>query len=241
MPRQVFITGASSDIGVATCRRYLKAGYRVLAHFHQTNRDFDALQRGADNGTLLARQADFTNPNAAENLIRQEPELFQNTDALVNMAALREAIKFKDVSPDDILRHMTANVIPALMFIRYLGPQMAKRKWGRIVNITSIGVKFGGGPTTFCYSLTKHTMEYMPAIVRKEWAARNVFVNAIRLGITDTKTFAVMDPKVRAERVSLIPAKRMAAPDEMAETIFFYGSERNSFTTGEVITIAGGE
>src|SRR4051812_43940918 len=184
MQRQVLITGASSDIGMALCRRYLDANYRVVAHVHRSGPEFDQLV-AASAGRILPRPADFTVASAADDLVAREPELLLGSDVLVNMAALREPVKFDAVRPEHILRHMTANVVSAFTLIRLLGAQMANRGWGRIVNVSSIGVKFGGGEQTFCYSLTKHTLEYMPAIVYKQWAKRNVLVNAIRVGITE--------------------------------------------------------
>jgi NAD(P)-dependent dehydrogenase (short-subunit alcohol dehydrogenase family) len=240
MQRQVLITGASSDIGMALCRRYLEANYRVIAHVHRSGPEFEQLVTEAA-GRILARPADFTIPSAVEEMVRREPELFSRMDALVNMAALREPVRFDDVTPDHILRHITANVVSAFTLIRILGGHMATRGWGRIVNVSSIGVKFGGGDKTFCYSLTKHTLEYMPAIVHKQWAKRNVLMNAIRVGITETRTFADMAPQERQARVSLIPANRMASPAEMAASIFSLGSEQNTFMTGQTITVAGGE
>jgi len=239
MTRQVLITGANSDIGISVCKRYLADKFRVIAHYRNDAPEFARLQE--EMGTrLIPCRADFTDPEAVEQMLASDPELFNATDVLVNMAALRDAIVFSDVTPDDLLRHFTVNVIPMIMLIKRLGPRMAERGWGRIVNISSIGVKFGGGQTTFCYSLTKHTSEFMPA-VHREWAACNVFVNAVRLGVTETHYFKEMNKEIRDARTALIPVKRMATPEEMAEFIYWLGSERNTFMTGQVLSPSGGE
>ena len=239
MTRQVLITGANSDIGIAVCKRYLADKYRVIAHYRNDVSELDRL-REEMGARLIPCRADFADPKAVEQMLAADPDLFNATDVLINMAAFRDRIAFSDVTPGDLLCHFTVNVIPMVMLMQHLGPCMAERGWGRIVNISSIGVKFGGGKTTFCYSLTKHAAEFMPAIY-KEWAARNVFVNTVRLGVTETRYFKEMSKEIRRARANLIPAKRMATPEEMAEVIYWLGSEHNSFITGEVISPSGGE
>ena len=239
MTKQILITGANSDIGIAVCRRYLADGYRVIAHYRNDVSELDRLQEETT-GRLITCRADFADPKAVEQMLASEQALFNATDVLINMAALREPVSFSDLTPDDLLRHFTVNVIPMVMLMQRLGPRMAERCWGRIVNISSIGVKFGGGQTTFCYSMTKHTSEFMPA-VHREWAACNVFVNAVRLGVTETRYFKEMSEDIRNARTALIPVKRMATPEEMAEYIYWLGSEHNTFMTGQVISPSGGE
>ena len=239
MTRQVLITGANSDIGIAVCRRYLADKYRVIAHYRNDVSELDRLQKEMAT-RLIPYQADFADSKAVEQMLASDPALFNATDVLINMAALREPVAFSDVTPDDLLRHFTVNVIPMVMLMQRLVPSMMERGWGRIVNISSIGVKFGGGQTTFCYSLTKYASEFMLA-VHREWAACNVFVNAVRLGVTDTRYFKEISKEAKDARTALIPAKRMATPEEMAEFIYWLGSEHNTFMTGQVISPSGGE
>lgn len=237
--RQALITGASSNIGMAICQQYLSAGYRVIAQYR---RDKSGLAQLAKKGgpKFVARKVDFADPSAVDTLLGAEWELFSATDVLINGAAARQQIPFAEISAATILHHLTINLIPGLLLMRRLGPVMVERGWGRIVHLGSIGVKFGGGEDSFCYSLTKHGMEFMPAIHR-EWAARNVFVNTLRVGLTETRSYGDMPKPILANRVALIPAGRMASPSEIAEAVFWLGSESNSWTTGQVIAVAGGE
>ena len=68
-----------------------------------------------------------------------------------------------------------------------------------------------------------------------------MFINTLRVGVTDTRMHKVDPNKDMSERVSMIPIKRMAVPEEIASTVYWLGSEENSFITGQVITAAGGE
>lgn len=237
-PRQVFVTGASSDIGLAVCRKYLENGYKVIGHYHQGQSAFFDLLETSSNMTSI--QIDFSDPKNLEQSIADNKQLFSQSDVIVNAAALIEERPFVDITATEILRAMSINLIPGLLLMRTIAPAMVARGWGRIVHLSSIGVKFHGGHLTFCYSLSKHAMEFLPSCA-KDWAAHNVFVNVIRVGITDTRLHASEPSKNMATRISLIPAKRMARPAEMANSVFWCGSEANTFMSRQIIEIAGGE
>jgi 3-oxoacyl-[acyl-carrier protein] reductase len=153
---------------------------------------------------------------------------------------LLEPVSFFDMTAENLLQAFTINVIPSILFTRTLVPSMIDRNWGRIVNLSSIGVKFGGGSNTFCYSLSKHALEFFPQD-HKIWAASNVLINTLRVGVTDTRMHKANPDKDMSERVSMIPMKRMATPDEIANAVYWLGSEKNSFITGQVVAAAGGE
>jgi 3-oxoacyl-[acyl-carrier protein] reductase len=236
--QQVLITGASSDIGIATCKKYLAEGFRVLGHYNRGQDNFFALVDSSPN--MQSLHIDLSSCNAVEEVLAENENLLQKTDVLINMAATFQAKKFSEITAADIMESMSVNLIPALLFMRNITPEMIRRKWGRIVNISSIGVKFGGGSKSFCYALSKHALEFFPADY-KAWASDNVLVNALRVGVTDTKLHKNDPTKNMTERVKMIPAGRMASPDEIAEIIFWHGSGQNTFITGQVISASGGE
>ena len=160
--RQVFITGASSDIGVATCRKYLENGFCVIGHYNNGQDSFFDLVDASPN--MQSLQIDLSDSHSVERALTEHEGLFQKIDVLINMAATFRAMPFSEITATGIVETMNVNLIAALLFMRDLTPEMIKRKWGRIVNIGSIGVKFGGGSTSFCYALSKHSLEFLPAI-----------------------------------------------------------------------------
>ncbi len=238
MTREVLITGASSDIGIAVCRLYLAKKFRVLGLYNQGQLALTRLAEGHPDLTL--HQLNFESPKNIENFIQQERDQLFASEVIIHAAAMVKPVPFFDLTADDLLRAFTINVIPSLLFTRTLVPAMIDRGWGRIVNLSSIGVKFGGGSKTFCYSLSKHALEFFSAD-HKSWAAHNVLINTLRVGVTDTRMHNLNPEKDMNERVSMIPMGRMATPDEIANAVYWLGSEQNSFTTGQVITTAGGE
>lgn len=234
--RTVLITGASSDIGLATTRRYLSGGWRVIAHFRTPRAALNDLV-----GPMLETwQADFSDIKGFDRALRQQSNLLINADAFVNLAAAMPVCSFGDATAEMILSTLMANTIPGLLIMQLLGPAMAQRRWGRIVHASSIGVKFGGGSESFLYSLSKHALEFIPVEARR-WASDDVFVNVLRVGVTDTRAHVGFVRKDLPDRVSKIPAKRMAQPVEVAEALYWLGSDANGFMTGQVIDVAGGE
>ena len=118
--------------------------------------------------------------------------------------------------------------------------KMIKKRWGRILNSTSIGVKFGGGLLTYEYSLSKHINEFIPSFLKKI-SENNVFYNVIKIGLTNTKAHKKIPNKRIKERIKLVPAKKMASPKDIADYIYFACSKKNQFITNEIFTISGGE
>ncbi len=234
--RTVLITGASSDIGLATCQLYLDAGWRVIGHFRTPRPELDALC----GPSFEIWQCDFSETAKLESALRADPAFFRRADALVNLAAAVEPGGFDDAGAASILASLAVNVVPGLLLAQSIGPAMAGRGFGRIVHGSSIGVKFGGGPDSFAYSLSKHAQEFIPSACRK-WAEHNVFVNVLRIGVTDTRIHRRIPGRDLTARAALVPAKRMATPDEIARTLLWFGSEANGFTTGQVVAVAGGE
>lgn len=236
--KTVFITGASSDIGLAVCRKYAAAGWRVIAHFRSERPELSDL---ADSYVAIEPvQLDFADTASLERSLKDDRDFFCRADVLINLAASLQDIPYDDVDADTILETMRVNLVPGMLLMQAMGPAMAERGWGRIVHASSIGVKFGGGQNSFAYSLSKHALEFIPSICRT-WAEHGVLTNVVRVGVTDTRIHANIENKNLGKRAALIPMKRMATADEMAETLFWLGSEQNGYITGQVIAASGGE
>ena len=236
--REVLVSGAGSDIGIEICRQYLSKKYRVWGLYNKGQSALTNLANEYPGLTLYS--LNFESPQNIENFIQTQQERLLACNIFVHAAALVEPVQFSELSADNLLRAFTINVIPSILFTRTLVPGMIDRGWGRIVNLSSIGVKYGGGKKTFCYSLSKHALEFFPQD-HKTWAASNVLINTLRVGVTDTRMHKVDPEKDMSERVSMIPMKRMASPEEIANTVYWLGSDQNAYITGQVITAAGGE
>jgi NAD(P)-dependent dehydrogenase (short-subunit alcohol dehydrogenase family) len=188
---------------------------------------------------LQTWQADFADANELEREIAEQRARLSKVDSFVNLAATMPVCSFQDATADGILATLATNLIPGLLLMREVAPAMVERGWGRIVHGSSIGVKFGGGSDSFLYSLSKHAQEFIPRAARL-WAAHGVLVNVVRIGVTATRA-STNYPDKQVDRVALIPARRVATTEEIAETLFWLGSEQNGFISGEVVAASGGE
>lgn len=237
---KVFVLGASSAIGQSVCKKYLAEGWSVLAHYNRSKAALDAIEALAGNNKFSSMRIAFDDPAELEARLSELKSCYLTCNAMVNCAATIDPLAFSEITAKNILTHMATNLIPGLLIMRDLGPVMAERGWGRIVQLGSIGTKFGGGQQSFSYALSKHAMEMLPQ-ESKFWAERNVLLNVLRVGVTDTSIHRSDPTKDMTERVALIPMKRMASPTEIAEAVWFLGSEKNTFITGQSISISGGE
>lgn len=140
---------------------------------------------------------------------------------------------------EECINALKVNTIVPLLILKQIHKLMIKSKFGRILLTSSIGTKFGGGKNTFCYSLSKKANEFIPRDY-KVWAEKNVLINCLIIGVTDTKIHKRIHKKYKKIRKNLIPIKRMAKAEEIAKYIFFLIND-NSYITGQVISISGGE
>ena len=117
---------------------------------------------------------------------------------------------------------------------------MKKRKYGRILLTSSIGTKFGGGLNSFAYSLSKFNNEFFPSYYKSLYS-KNIIINTLQIGVTDTKIHKNLQGKHKKNRIRLIPLKRMATKKEVSDYILFLCNDKNKILTGSVINISGGE
>jgi len=163
-------------------------------------------------------------------------------DILINNAGtFSYADSIETIKEKDFDRVLQVNLKAPFLFSQLVFNDMKKQGWGRIINMSSIGVKFGGSPGSLPYTVSKSGLETMTIAFAKAGAPYNILVNAIRIGVTDTKFHDLNPKKNMDKRINMIPLKRMASPQEISDTVFFLTSDKSTFTTGSIITIAGGE
>ncbi len=236
--KHVLILGGSSDIGIEVIKIFLKLNWVVTAHFFKNKKKLLALKGF---GKLNLVQFNFANEKflVSEKLIIKK--FNKKYDSIINLVGYIDNRGFENTNLKNILKSLTANAILPILVEKVLVKKMLTQKWGRILNCSSIGVKFGGGVNSYNYALSKHCLEFIPNSY-KNWAKRNVFINNLRIGVTNTKIHKRMKKNLQIkERLKLIPINRMAEPKEIAIYIKNLTTKENSYTTGQTITVAGGE
>ena len=236
--KKVLILGGSSDIGIEIIKIYLKNNFSILAHYNKGNKKFFNLVEENKDYLKKIKFNFSTNNLKIESFFRKAVVL--ETDILINALGAIFDTNYQKLSLNHLDKSLKINAYPGILATNILGRKMAKKNWGRIINLGSIGVKFGGGERNFPYSLSKFILEFFPSFTKK-WVKKNVLINTIRVGATNTKLHSLLPSKNLKKREKLIPIGRMAEPREIAEFIYFLGSDENSYITNKVPAIFGGE
>ena len=232
MKKNVLILGGSSDIGIELTRKFLDKGiYKVNLHYNANSKIIKNLKYKCN---LI--KADLSSLNE-KNILKK----FKNDyDIIINLVGYISGKSFEEFTTKSLEKTLKINSFIPMLIIRKSLKKMIKKKWGRIVNSSSIGVKFGGGSKTFEYSLSKHLNEFIPSYFKKI-ADKNIFYNTVKIGLTNTKIHKKIPNKNLIKRTKLLPIKKMAKPKDIANYIFYIASNKNQFITNEVINITGGE
>ena len=236
--KHVLILGGSSDIGIEVIKIFLKLNWNVSAHYFKNKTKLNLLKKKSKNLNLIKLDFSKANPKV-EILIKKNFK--DKYDSIINLIGYIDNKGYENTNLKSITKSLTANMIIPVLIEKNCVKKMISQKWGRILNCSSIGIKFGGGKNSFNYSLSKHCLEFIPNSY-KFWAENKVFINNLRIGVTDTKIHKRMKKNLQLkERLKLIPAKRMATPSEIAIYIVNLSTEKNSYMTGQTLTVSGGE
>ena len=230
------VTGASSDIGLETVKLLLQEKEFVWCIYRSNSGSLNELKKQYSNNLHISKY-DFLEQSELELFIDEIKERKHQIKSFISLASLRRNVEYGEISIADLNDHFFVNTIPSVLAVQELGEAMSEQGYGRIVIGSSIGVKFGGGINSYCYSLTKSASEILPNI-SKNWVASNVLSNVVRIGVTNTSSMRSEDLSLRS---NLIPIKRPANPIEIANFLVWLGSNENTYISHQIIPISGGE
>ena len=192
--KHVLILGGSSDIGTEVVENFLRLGWNVTAHFFKNKKKLYTLKKNSKNLNIVKFNfANYNNTNIEKLMVKKFNEKY---DSIVNLIGYVDNKGFENTNLNSILKSITINALIPILIEKMLVKRMLLQKWGRILNCSSIGVKFGGGINSYNYSLSKHCLEFIPSSY-KNWAKKNVFINNLRIGVTNTKMHNKMKRKLK--------------------------------------------
>jgi NAD(P)-dependent dehydrogenase (short-subunit alcohol dehydrogenase family) len=231
IPRTFLVTGASKGIGRALSERLAEAGHHVVG-----------LARKADDGKfpgeLVAVDLGDRKQTAAvlEGLVRRH-----DFDGVVNNVGLVKPQRLGHIELDDLDDVLRVNLHPAVQTAQALLPQMKQKRWGRIVNVSSLTIL--GIVERTAYAAAKVGLVSFARSWALELASAGITVNAVAPGPTETELFrANSPPGSEGERryLSVVPMGRFGKPGEIAAAIAFLLSEEAGFMTGQTLFVDGG-
>jgi 3-oxoacyl-[acyl-carrier protein] reductase len=172
-------------------------------------------------------------------LVASVEDAFGSVDILVNNAGLTRDNIMLRLKDDDWDAVIDANLRGAFVAIRAATRGMMKRRWGRIINISSV-VGLVGNKGQSNYAASKAGLIGLTKSVAKEFASRNILANAIAPGFIETDMTNAMTPEARSSLVGSIPLERLGTPKDVAAVVAFLASEHAAYITGQVLVVDGG-
>lgn len=216
--KKVLITGASRGIGKCIKEKFLKEGYDVFCPTRE--------------------ELDLSNEESVNKFIEKYSN--EKIDIIINNAGINEINLIEDIKDEEMKNMFAVNLVTPIKIIRTFVKGMKERKFGRIINISSIwGVISKEGRCV--YSATKNGIHGVTNTLAIELAPYNILVNTICPGFTLTNLTKKNNTKEQIEEIAKeIPLKRMAYPEEIADAVYYLGCSNNTYITGQKLIIDGG-
>ncbi len=237
--RLVLLTGASRGIGTAIGEVLLASGYRVaLGYCHDPG---DTERLAAKFPAAFPLRIDIAERASVQAALGAARSRFgAPVDILVNNGAIAQEKPFLELTDDDWDRMLSVNLRGPFVCSQEVLPQMRARRWGRIVNIVSIGGQWGGMNQVH-YAAAKAGLINLTRSLAKLYSGSGVTTNAVSPGLVETDMIrAELASEAGQAKVRSIPSGRIGTPEEVAAVVRFLCSDDASYITGQTINVNGG-
>ncbi|MGA9342043.1 MAG: acetoacetyl-CoA reductase [Rhodanobacteraceae bacterium] len=238
--RVALVTGGTGGIGTAICRHLASLGHKVATNYRDETRAKTWQRAQRDAGFEFAICAgDVADTSAAESMVRDVEQQIGPIDILINNAGITRDTTFHKMSAMQWQEVINTNLNSCFNVTRPLIEGMRDRKWGRIVQISSInGQKGQYGQAN--YAASKAGMHGFTISLAQENAKFGITVNTVSPGYVGTEMVMAVPEEVRAKIVAQIPVGRLGDPDEIAYAVGFLSAEQAAWITGANLAINGG-
>lgn len=231
------VTGGASGIGLATAKKLLAEGAKVV--IGDVSKDLDNVVKNLGENAIGV-YTDVSKESDVINLVNKAVNTFGHLDYMVANAGVGGSPnKLDDVSMEEWQNVIGINQTGIYLCDKYAIKSMLKTGGGAIVNTTSM---YGlvGSPTSYAYSASKGAIVQMTRTASLMYAKDNIRVNAVAPGYVDTPILALAPKEMKEAMASSLPIGRLGRDTEIAEAICFLLSNESSFITGSILTCDGG-
>ncbi|HCL57828.1 MAG TPA: beta-ketoacyl-ACP reductase [Spirochaetia bacterium] len=236
----VIVTGSGRGIGKSVALKFAQMGAKiVISDINENDVNQSVADMKAQGVEAIGIKANVSVSADCEALLEKAKETFGKVDVLINNAG---------ITRDNLIIRMTEDEWDAVIAVNLKGvfncskaavKIMMKQKFGSIINIASV-VGIMGNPGQANYSASKGGVIAFTKTLAKEYAGRNVRVNAIAPGFIDTAMTQAIPENEKKAMISMIPLKRLGLPDDIANAAAFLASDLATYITGQVLVVDGG-
>ena len=231
------VTGGSRGIGRAIALALVNVGVGVAVNYRERAEEAasvveDIHQSG---GKAVAVGADVSVASSVQSMVSAIEEQLGPIDILVNNAGIAPMCGIDDITEGDFDRTIAVNLKSAFLCTQAVLPGMRARRWGRLINISSIGARIGSGSISVAYAAAKAGLEGLTRGYALRLAPEGVTVNTVAPGLIDTE---MGKPLIEAGVAARIPVGRVGTGDDIAQVVLLL--VQDSYITGQTIAVNGG-
>lgn len=235
------ITGANTGIGKEIALTLANDGFTVIVNwlFNEEKAQEVKTEIESNGGKCELLYGDVSDFTKAEEMMEEAFKLNGRLDVLVNNAGITRdqlMLRMTEQEFDDVIR---VNLKGTFNCIKGISKRMLKQRFGKIINMSSVvGVMGNIGQCN--YSASKAGVIGLTKSLAKEFASRNIQVNAIAPGFIESEMTDKIPEKIREEMINTIPLQRMGSPKDIADLVAFLASDKANYITGQIIQVDGG-
>ena len=239
--RVALVTGGTGGIGTAICRKLAGMGHKVATNYRNEEKAQAWLQQMRAQGIeVIAVRGDVSTAEEAETLVREVETKVGPVDILVNNAGITRDTTFHRMTPQQWGEVINTNLNSVFNMTRPVIEGMRERKWGRVIQISSInGQKGQYGQAN--YAAAKAGMHGFTISLAQENAKFGITVNTVSPGYIGTDMVMAVPEDVRNKIVAQIPVGRLGTPEEIAYAVSFFIPDEASWITGANLSANGGQ
>jgi NAD(P)-dependent dehydrogenase (short-subunit alcohol dehydrogenase family) len=235
------ITGGAQGIGKSVALSFAKEGASIAIcdiNEKEGKNVIKAIKRKKRDAIFI--KCDVSNEEDVNNAVKSTLEYFKKIDILVNNAGVMNTNPIEKLNLEDWDKTMAVNLRGTFLFSKAVLPFMKKRKYGKIINISSLAGRTGGIMVGVDYSASKGGILAFTKALARELAPYNINVNAICPGTTKTEMIKKFSPRQIQELRNKIPLGRLGEPEDVALCALFLASDESNYITGATIDVNGG-
>ena len=235
--RVALVTGGSRGIGRAIAFALANAGAAVAVNYRERAEEAASVVEAIhqSGSKAVAVRADVSVASSVQSMVSAIEEQLGSIDILVNNAGIAPTRGIDDITEDDFDRTIAVNLKSAFLCTQAVLPGMRARRWGRLINISSIGARIGSGSVSVAYAAAKAGLEGLTRGYALRLAPEGLTVNTIAPGLIDTE---MGKPLIEAGVAARIPVGRVGTGDEIAQAVLLL--IQDSYITGQTIAVNGG-